>query len=69
MDIPQELKTAIEEAMTEVKHTNLIEKSQNISEKYRKNDGNVRKKRIKNNWGYFSFWYGSEREDKQNVPK
>ena len=39
MDIPQELKEAIEEVVTGVKHTNLIEQSQKISEKYRENEG------------------------------
>ena len=39
MDIPQELKEAIEEVALDVKHANLIEKSQKISEKYRENDG------------------------------
>ena len=39
MDIPQELKEAIEKVVLDVKHANLIEKSQKISEKYRENDG------------------------------
>lgn len=39
MDIPQELREAIEEVVTGVKHTNLIEQSQKISEKYRENEG------------------------------
>lgn len=39
MEIPQELKEAIEEVVMGVKHTNLIEQSQKISEKYRGNDG------------------------------
>lgn len=39
MDIPQELKEAIETIMKGTKHAELIEKSQKISEKYRENDG------------------------------
>lgn len=39
MNIPQELKDAIENVMTGMKHTELIEKSQKISERYRENDG------------------------------
>lgn len=39
MEIPQELKEAIEGVMTGVKYSNLIEQSQKISEKYRNNDG------------------------------
>lgn len=43
MDIPQELKEAIDEVITGIKHTNLIEQSQKISEKYRENDGKGKK--------------------------
>ena len=39
MEIPANLKEAIEEIITGIKHTNLIEESQKISEKYRQNDG------------------------------
>ena len=39
MDIPQELKEAIETAITGTKHAELINESQKISEKYRENDG------------------------------
>lgn len=43
MDIPQELKESIEKLQTEIEHTSLIEESQKISEKYRKNDGKGKK--------------------------
>lgn len=43
MDIPQELKNAIERKTEEIKHKNLIEESQKISEKYRSNKGNGEK--------------------------
>jgi len=39
MDIPQELKEAIERTITGINHASLIEESQKISEKYRENDG------------------------------
>lgn len=39
MDIPQELKESIERKIKGIKQANLIEDSQKISEKYRKNDG------------------------------
>lgn len=43
MDIPQELKEAIEKVSTRIKHTNIIEESQSISKKYRENDGKGKK--------------------------
>jgi len=43
MDIPQELKDAIEKIITGTKHKNIIEESQVISKKYRENDGNGKK--------------------------
>lgn len=39
MDIPEELKEAIQQEISEIKHIKLIEESQKISEKYRENDG------------------------------
>lgn len=39
MDIPQNLKEAIQDVMTGIQYTNLIEESQKISQKYRQNDG------------------------------
>lgn len=39
MEIPQELKEAIEKIITGTKHKNIIEESQSISKKYRENDG------------------------------
>ena len=39
MDIPQELKEVIEKAMHGVEHSKIIEESQNISKKYRENNG------------------------------
>jgi len=43
MDIPQELKDAIEKIITETNHQNIIEESQSISKKYRENDGKGKK--------------------------
>ena len=43
MDIPQELKEAIEQEITGIKHTDLVEESQKISEKYRENNGKGQK--------------------------
>ena len=40
MDIPQELKEAIQDVIEGNKHANIIEQSQAISKKYRENDGN-----------------------------
>ena len=39
MDIPQELKEVIEKAMHGVEHSKIIDESQNISKKYRENNG------------------------------
>ena len=39
MDIPQELKEVIEKAMQGVEHSKIIDESQNISKKYRENNG------------------------------
>lgn len=39
MDIPQELKEVIEQEITGIKNSDLVEESQKISEKYRTNNG------------------------------
>lgn len=43
MDIPNELKEAIEKELIGIKHENVIEESQKISKKYRENDGKGKK--------------------------
>lgn len=43
MDIPQELKDAIEKISAEIKYKNIVEESQSISKKYRENDGRGKK--------------------------
>lgn len=43
MEIPQELKEAIEKIITGTKHKNIIKESQSISKKYRENDGKGKK--------------------------
>lgn len=43
MDIPQELKDAIQKVSTGIKHTNIVEESQKISKMYRENDGKGKK--------------------------
>lgn len=43
MDIPQELKEAIQKVSTGIKHTNIVEESQKISKIYRENDGRGKK--------------------------
>lgn len=43
MDIPQELKDAIEKISAEIKYKSIIEETQSISKKYRENDGKGKK--------------------------